>query len=246
MFLLASCVVVGLVPIAPLSVGRLTLPSYSSEHCLLLKRSDVPSSGEAVLPVLLRYSEGERLMQALAENSCTASTGVPLGVEIAVRRGLFEAASGQSLAPWSLLRVGDGCSTLYEALARFLAKEDLTPTALVLSLESQLYTGNTGFARYREEVSAPPDAQRGPPSSPPLRLGELVATLQCSRCPEGSASDTGGDDAITIELDGPGEAVLMSREGELPLLLSETVWQARAAANAEGSLPAMDVVVQAV
>ena len=38
----------------------------------------------------------------------------------------------------------------------------------------------------------------------------------------------------------------MSREGELPLLLSETVWQARAAANAEGSLPAMDVVVQAV
>ena len=190
------------VTVTPLRLSRLLLPVYSSEHLLQLGRdSGDCDSGDCdgrVLPVLLRYSEGERLERV-------NSPMMPLALECVARRQLFEQAGATELSPWALWALADGCSNLAESLLRFLASKGWTATAVVLTLES------AGVARYRED----PSVSR----SRPLRPFELVARLQCTRNNEAT---------LALELDGPGEAVLCSRQGGLPLLIAAETWADRA------------------
>lgn len=208
-----------LLPLAPRAVGRLKLPTYSSEHVLLFTRADSAEDAR-VLPVLLRYSTGTRLEQLAKDGVLTNS--VPLSMECIARKSLFEAVSGKAMAPWDMVGVDDGCSTLPEAVIRFATQNGWAAQCVLLSLEAELYTGTTGVARYREEYTAGPNAARSVAGPQPLRLGELAAAL---RCAGDSRSD--GDD-LTIELDDPGEAVLYGRLVQLPILITEETWEARA------------------
>jgi len=208
-----------LLPLTPRTVSRLSLPTYSSEHVLLFGRAD-GADDQRLLPVLLRYSQGVRLEDFAREGVLRNS--VPLGMECIARKSLFEAVSGTAMAPWDLVGVDTGCSNLPEAVIRYANARGWAAQFVLLSLEAELYTGKSGVARYREEYAAGPNAAR-PVGPPPLRLGELAAVLRCT--------PTSGGDDLTIELDDPGEAAMYGRVVQLPLLIAEETWEARAVAS---------------
>lgn len=74
-----------IVRLTPTRISRLALPVYGAEHLLLLACDDASTD---VLPVLLRYREGEQLEQ-LGDAAPSASSGTPLGVECAARGRIF-------------------------------------------------------------------------------------------------------------------------------------------------------------
>ena len=221
MLVLASVLTVALslIEVRPLRISRLTLPVYSSEHCLHLVRSDDDSDDGRVLPVLLRFAEGERLERFFGG----ITESIPLSVECIARKKLFEAAASRSFAPWDMIGVADGCSSLSAAVLRFAAQQGWSPQGATLYLESELFTGGTGVARYREEYASSASELQGEKRgcwSGPLRNGEVASLLRC----------TGDDRAkeLSLELDGPGEAVLFAREGRIALSVSEETWDKRA------------------
>ena len=206
-----------LMPVTPHAISRLVLPSYSSEHLLELTSED--DGSDCRLPVLLRFSEGTRLEDWFRTGK--GASGVPLGVECIARKSLFESVAGKALAPWDLVGVSDGCEDLCCAVFKDVERNGFVPQVVLLRLEAELYTGGGGVTRYREEYAS---NARQPAGPPPLRLGELVATLTCD-----SASPCSGD-GLAIQLDGPGEAVLFSAAGRLPMLISSETWEARSCA----------------
>lgn len=142
-----------------------------------------------------------------------------VGVECAARARLFQAAVARRIAPWDLLRLGDGCSSFFEALLRFLSRAGWRAEVCVLGAEV-----GSGVARYREEAGAIKSLNLGPtewnaeaPTS--IRIGEVRTTLQCV--------DDGGR-SLSLELEGPGEAVLLACWGGVALEASHAIWEARA------------------
>ena len=189
-----------------------------------------PNDGEpadpAVLPVLLRFREGEQLLQldeqvAKAVRPPVSATAV--GVECAARGRLFEAAAGKRLAPWDLLKLGDNCACFSEALLRHLAVNGWEPVAATLGAEVP-----GGKARFREEGADVSTLDMGmfteaAPST--VRVGELRTVLRCRRSGAPSGVDV---DELALELEGPGEAVLLACWGNVPLEAAGATWESRA------------------
>ena len=103
------------VRLTPLKLSRLTLPVYGTEHLITFGREE----SETILPVLLRYREGElieELDDELRQGRRPAPAAAAVGVECAARSRLFEAISGERTAPWDLLKLGDGCACFSEAV----------------------------------------------------------------------------------------------------------------------------------
>jgi hypothetical protein len=160
------------VSLRPMRLSRLALPVYGSEHLLLLSRAETtePAALSHVLPVLLRFREGEQL-EALDSGESAPSAAI--GIEIAARRRLFQAAASRPLGPWDLLKLGDGCASFAEALVRFIVRNGWTPDAL------ELGTAVEGKVRYREEVGMRDMGMNTEAAPSSVRVGELEAVLRC-------------------------------------------------------------------
>lgn len=225
---------------APIQVDRLALPVYGAEHLLQLERVFVDGSatqamrdlleqpGEAeekrvVLPILLRYREGEQLERLGTPGArrdgrppgapADTSPNFILGVEVVARRGLFQAASRSPLNPFAVARAADGCASFSEALLRFLSKNGWAPRATELGVAAE------GRVRYREEVRTRDMGAFTEAAPTSVRVGEMAAVLRC----EGAAGAE-----LVLELEGPGEAVLFALEARVPLLVAAETWGRRA------------------
>lgn len=117
------------------------------------------------------------------------------------------------LAPWDLLKLGDGCSSFSEALLRHLARNGWTPRA------AQLGAASAGKARYREEVGYRDMGMNTEAAPSSVRVDELETVLQCS-------DERGGK--LSLALEGPGEAVLLACVGGVPLEATAEMWERRA------------------
>jgi hypothetical protein len=203
------------VRLLPQRLSRLVLPVYGAEHLLIYSHGVKAES--RVLPVLLRYREGEQIEQlAIAPPSGAA------GLECMARGRLFEAITQRRLAPWDLMSLGSGCNSFSEALLRCLAQNGWKPRSVGLGA----VTGS-GFARYREAAVSQREMGMFTEAAPAsVRVGELDTVLRCSR--------EGASDELILALDGPGEAVLLAAAfggGEgLPFETTETTWERRAVA----------------
>ena len=200
------------VRLTPTRLSRLVLPVYGSEHLLLFSKQDEDDA--RVLPVLLRFREGEQLEKLSADESPPGAMAI--GVECAARVKIFQAASRSALAPWDLMRLGDGCASFSEALLRFLSRNGWTPLA------AELGASAVGVTRYREEAAVSNREMGMFTEAAPatVRVGELATALQCT-------GREGGEE-LTLELEGPGEAVLLACYGEVPLQAAAATWEQRA------------------
>ena len=214
------------VQLIPQRLSRLTLPVYGTEHLLLFQRTEAGDDDDRVLPVLLRFREGEQLEQLdalLGRGERPQEASAAVGVECAARGRLFEAAAGRTLAPWDLLKLGSGCSSFWEALLAFLEKTGWTPERLELGAEA-----GGGKARYREEAKGLQTRDMGmftEPSPSTVRVGELRTALVCTRA--------GGEEELLLELEGPGEAVLLACYGGPQLEAAASEWERRATTEAK-------------
>ena len=200
------------VPLIPDSCSRLALPVYGAEHLLQFRRTDDESDAD-VLPVLLRYREGEQLEQ-LGDVDQQFTSSAAIGVECAARGKLLSAIVRRPLAPWDLLKLGDGCASFTEALLKLLEREGWRPNVLQLGAAA-------GKSRYREDDVGMRDMGANTPAAPSsVRVGELLTALRCTRI--------GGDEQLALELEGPGEAVLLARVGGVPLEATAATWEKRA------------------
>lgn len=140
------------VRLEPRLLARLVLPVYSSEHLLLLGRVDGGDTDDEdsarVLPVLLRFRDGEQLLQLNEQvlQAALPAASAAVGVEIAARGRLFELAAAKRLAPWDLLRLGQKSASFHAALLQHLASTGWQPVAT-----SFVSDAGGGVARYREE-----------------------------------------------------------------------------------------------
>ena len=149
-----------------------------------------------------------------------------VGVECAARGRLFEQADSGPLGLFGAAQAADGCSSFSEALVRHLERNGWAPQALELGAAS------SGVARYQEEPQAVSSREMGmfteaAPSS--VRVGELYTALRCTR----AAGGGGRDEELTLELEGPGEAVLLSCFVDVSLQVAAATWEQRAVGAAE-------------
>jgi len=201
------------VPLVPQRLSRLALPVYGSEHLLLFRARGTEEEEERVLPVLLRFREGEQLERLADDATVPASPAAAVGVECAARSKLFQAASRARLAPWDLLNLGDGSPSFFDALLRFLTRNGWKPVAALLGAAS------AGKARYREDVGYRDMGMNTEAAPSSVRVGELASMLQC-------VGDDGGTE-LSLALEGPGEAVLLACAGGLPLEATADTWEQR-------------------
>lgn len=205
------------VPLVPSAISRLMLPIYGSEHLLQFVRSESKDHDvELVLPLVVRFREGEQL-ERLADGDVTSVASTAVGVECAARGRLFQAIAQRSLMPWDLLKLGEDCDDFNQALLRCLAQNGWQPSVLQLGA-----AGGGGKARYREEEIGYRDMGANTPAAPSsVRVGELSTALICTRV-------DGGQEVLQLELEGPGEAVLLARKGGVRVEATAATWEQRA------------------
>ena len=201
------------VDVKPVRLDRLALPIYGTEHLLQLKRVGMDSD-DKVLPVLLRFREGEQLQQ-LGEGGLQRTPAMELSLECAARAKLFKAASKQAIGPFAFLNLADGCNRFSEVVLRHLAQNAWEPRYV------ELDSASAGKARYREEVTNRDMGAFTEAAPSSVRVGETV-TLLCCEAP--------GGEQLTVELDGPGEGIMLSWECgfDLPLRVPTPIWEERA------------------
>lgn len=134
------------IQLVPHTLSRLLLPVYGTEHLLLFCSDD--ADDDRVLPVLLRYREGEQIEHLLPRRKLASGASMAVGVECIARRKLFEAAVGRPLALWDLPGLGEGCTHFWQALIRCLESNSWKLRSIELGAEA-----DGGVSRYREEAN---------------------------------------------------------------------------------------------
>ena len=192
----------------PERMARLELPRYGSEHLLICRES----KGSTLLPLLLEWSDGDRLERELATASNRGPKGVlasmALNVALAGRRRFFEAVGCNDVPR----RVGDDLTAV---LLRTLEMEDLRPISIRIVASSE-----NGAVRYMDMGANTPAAPAG------VALAPASAFIKCEE-------PSGGERVIPLE--GAGEAVALAlRCADLELTVGSSLWEQHSMGSEEG------------
>lgn len=218
-----------LVGVRPCRLTRLENPIYGSELVLALERTDVPAGG-ATLPLLLDFSDGEQLLQALEGRR---EMGLSRAACVLARKeSFFEASRGSPLPMPDLVALLTSRSTLSVLLLEHTRRCGLRPLRCELGATGRprkLRDAIDGDAAGGEVLQRDMGAFTGAQPSGVRSLGSLPARLVCE-----------GDEQrlVSLPLDGPAEAAVMG----LPLTVPLDVWEARATTDCAAAAGRGDVV----
>jgi len=196
--------------IDPVCLARLELPRYGSEHLLVCRER----GRSMLLPLLLEWTDGERLGREAVSGAVDKSTGfladVALGAALLGRRRFFDAAGCAA----AKRRPGDDLTAV---LLRSLESAGLRPVVVRLTPPP-----GGGAVRYMDMGVNTPAAPAG------VALATASASLVCR------AAD--GEDRL-LPLEGAGEAVALAlRCPGLEVAVDEALWEEHAV-ESEESLP---------